>query len=274
MTDRLTQCLTRLRAEKRTVLCPFITAGYPDMRHLGGMLMALQNAGAGMVELGFPFSDPVADGPVIQESYRLALEKGADIGGILAEVRGARKAGFKLPLLAMISFSILFRYGTPRLAAEAAAAGIDGFILPDVTLEEAPAVIEEIGRHGLAGCLLVAPTTPPARRRAIGALCTGFVYYLSVTGITGERTSLPADLSANLLELRRLTDRPVCVGFGVSTPQQVQALSGLADGVIVGSALIRCITREMAADKPDVVRAVGELAGALSAPLTANNNGC
>ncbi len=267
MNDRLKTSLGNARLNGRTLLCPFITAGYPDLTHLVPLLLALQEAGAGMVELGFPFSDPIADGPVIQESYRIALEKGATVEKILTEVRRARAAGFRLPLMVMVSFSIMFRYGSPKLAAEAVEAGVDGFILPDVTLEEAPAVVEELSRHGLVSSLLVAPTTEAGRRRAIAALCTGFVYYLSVTGITGERTSLPADVKMNLADLRLLTDRPVCVGFGISTPEQVRSFSGLVDGVIVGSAFIRCITRELAAAKPDVVRAAGDFAASLAAAL-------
>ncbi len=273
MNDRLKNTLGSARLNNRTLLCPFITAGYPDLSKLVPMLLALQKAGAGMVELGFPFSDPIADGPVIQESYRLALEKGATVEKILEEVRRARDAGFNLPLMAMVSFSIMFRYGTPQLAKAAAEAGVDGFILPDVTLEEAPAVMAELQTHGLACSLLVAPTTTADRRAKIASLCTGFVYYLSVTGITGERTSLPTDIQANLAQLRTVTDRPICVGFGISQPEQVRSFAGLVEGVIVGSAFIRCITRELSSQKPDVVRAVAELASTLAAPLASGETG-
>jgi tryptophan synthase alpha chain len=231
------------------------------------VLRALQSAGAGCIELGIPFSDPIADGPTIQESYRLALQHGATVERILQAVGTIRQKGFSLPIMAMASFSIIFKHGADAFAAACANAGIDGLILPDVPLEEAPAVVAALEHHQLKSSLLIAPTTPPQRRGEIAALCTGFIYYLSVTGITGERQSLPADVPMNLKALRLLTKQPVCVGFGISRRDQVAQLAGLADGIIVGSAIIKTMTRELSAASPDVPAAVGAFAADLAAGL-------
>ncbi len=267
MNPRFDKTFAQARGAQRTVLCPFLTAGYPHLDHLPAMLMALQQAPVGCIELGFPFSDPIADGPIIQESFRLALQRGATIRGIFAAVAQARRNGLQLPLVAMASFSILFRYGTEEFVQAAVEVGIDGLILPDVPLEEAAPIVRTAAARDLAVSLLIAPTTSPERRRRIAELCTGFVYYLSVTGITGERAQLPPDLSANLTQLRGLTQRPICVGFGISRPEQVRSLRGIADGVIVGSALIRRLQEDAAEVAPDPVRTVGALAAQLAAPL-------
>ncbi len=267
MTDRLTAAFAAPARNHRAILCPFVTAGYPSLDILGPVLDSLQQAGAGCIELGFPFSDPVADGPTIQESYRLALQNGTTVQQILHAFRKIRDHGFSLPVMAMVSFSIIFKHGAEAFAAHAAEAGIDGLILPDVPLEEAPALVETLQRYNLKSSLLIAPTTPSERRTKIAALCTGFVYYLSVTGITGVRQSLPADVSANLQALRALTARNICVGFGISRRDQVAALAGLADGIIVGSAIVKAITQELTTAKPDVPAAVGKLAADLAAGL-------
>ena len=267
MTDRLSAAFAAPGRKHRAILCPFVTAGYPSIDLLGPMLDSLQGAGAGCIELGIPFSDPIADGPTIQESYRLALEKGATVERILQAVEKIRGRGFALPIMAMASFSIIFKHGADAFAAHFAQAGVDGLILPDVPLEEAPAVVEALNRYKLKSSLLIAPTTAPDRRAKIAALCNGFIYYLSVTGITGERQTLPADVPLNLKALRALTPHPICVGFGISRPDQVAELAPLADGVIVGSAIIKSITRELAAASPDVPAALGRFASQLAAGL-------
>ncbi|MGC8624622.1 MAG: tryptophan synthase subunit alpha [Phycisphaerae bacterium] len=267
MTDRLTAAFSGPARNHRAILCPFVTAGYPSIELLEPVLESLQQAGAGCIELGIPFSDPIADGPTIQESYRLALRNGVTVQRILHAVEKIRGRGFSLPIMAMASFSIMFKHGSDAFAADCAAAGIDGLILPDVPLEEAPAVVAALQRHKLKSSLLIAPTTPPDRRVKIAALCTGFIYYLSVTGITGMRQALPADVPTNLQALRALTTQNICVGFGISRRDQVAELAGLADGIIVGSAIIKTITQEMTAAAPDVPTAVGKLAAELAAGL-------
>ena len=242
MSERITEAFA-LRAQGRKLLCPFLTAGYPDARSAPGLLLAAQRGGAGCIELGIPFSDPVADGPVIQASFTQALAQGLDVDGALATVAAARRQGLTVPVLAMASFSIIFKRGTAEFARRCVAAGIDGVILPDLPLEEAPAVTAALAQCGLQASLLVAPNTPPARRAAIARLCTAFVYYLSVSGVTGERQELPADIAANVAALRRETSAPICVGFGISTAAQVRQVVAVADGAIVGSALIRRISQ-------------------------------
>ena len=251
----------------RTVLCPFVTAGYPSLDTLGPTLLAMQAAGAGCIELGMPFSDPIADGPVIQESYYRALSAGATVSGILTAVGGARRAGLTVPLMAMTSFSIIFKIGTRELAEACRDAGFNGMVLPDLPLEEAPEVVEELTRAELRASLLVAPTTPAARRDEIVRWCTGFVYYLSVSGITGERAALPAGLEEKIVDIKKVTPRPICVGFGISSPAHVRALVGKADGVIVGSALVRRITAAVQAGT-DPAEAAGRFVGELVAGLS------
>lgn len=258
----------RSRQLGQALLCPFLTAGYPNLEMGADMLLAAQSAGAGCIELGIPFSDPVADGPIIQESYRLALQQGATVSKALAMVKNARTAGFTIPLLAMASYSIIFKRGCREFAAACVDAGINGVVLPDLPMEEAPAVVEAIQGCGLGTSLLVAPTTSAQRRTSICDLCDAFVYYVSVTGITGERRQLPPELAENLRQLRAATKHPICVGFGISTAAQVRSLSGLADGIIVGSALIRRIGEEMRLPAPDFPKALGDFIGNLASGLT------
>lgn len=253
----------------RTLLCPFVTAGFPTIDVLPQMLLAIEHAGAGCIEVGIPFSDPVADGPVIQESYYAALSHGLTVDATLNAVRLARSLGLTAPLMAMVSFSIIFKIGTREIARSFADAGFTGLVLPDLPVEEAPAVVSELTAAGLSACLLVAPTTPSPRRAQIIKLCTGFVYYLSVSGITGERSNLPPALAAQIAEVKRLSPRPVCVGFGISSPEHVRALVGKADGVIVGSALIRRIAGAVAKSEDPIAAAAGFI-GELSAALTAD----
>ncbi len=233
----------------RKLLCPFLTAGYPSLAATPELLLAAQEAlgGMGVIELGIPFSDPVADGPVIQASYTEALAKGATVEKCLGTVAAARGRGLTLPVVAMVSFSIIFKRGTREFAKLCRDNDLDGVVLPDVPLEEAAGVAAAVQEAGLRTCLLVAPTTPPDRRAAIARLCDGFVYYLSVSGITGERKALPVDIAPNVMALRKVTKIPICVGFGVSTADHVREVTRVADGAIVGSAVIRKL-REVASN--------------------------
>lgn len=265
--NRLDETFEAARQAGRKLLCPFLTAGYPTLSGTADLLLAAQEGGAGVIELGIPFSDPIADGPVIQESYTRALLAGATVDGCLACIAEARKRGLTVPVMVMVSDSIVFKRGTREFAAACREAGADGVILPDVPLEEAPAIAAVLREAGLRTTLLVAPTTPAARREEIAKLCDGFIYYLSVSGITGERRALPADIGPNIAALRKVTRAPICVGFGISTAEQVREVTAVADGAIVGSALVRRIAA--AAGKPVAEQAaavrefVAELARAL-----------
>jgi tryptophan synthase alpha chain len=229
-----------LRSAGKIGLLPFISAGYPDLATTAAALPAIEAGGATAIEIGFPFSDPIADGPTTQESYTAALAKGVRIADIFAMVRETRPK-VTIPLLAMVSYSIVYRYGLKKFLTDAKQSGFDAMLFPDLPPPEAKPTCDAVRAAGLDSVLLVAPTTSPQRRKEIADLCTGFIYYLSVSGITGERTNLPESLPANLKQLREVTDRPLCVGFGISTPDHVAQLKGLADGAIVGSAIVKKI---------------------------------
>ena len=243
----------QLRATKQLAFMPFIPAGYPDLATTEKLLPALEQAGASIIEVGIPFSDPVADGPVIQEAFTAALAKKLKIADVFAAVKNARPH-VSIPLVGMVSFSIAYRYGLERFTAAMKESGFDGLILPDLPPPEAEGVVAKVRAAGLDTILLVAPTTPPQRRAEIGRLSSGFVYYLSVSGITGERNQLPADLAAGVANMKSLTETPVCVGFGISTADHMAQLAGAADGAIVGSAVVRRMQSAASADAiPDTV---------------------
>jgi tryptophan synthase alpha chain len=234
----LRDTFAQLRSRKQIALMPFIPAGYPDLETTAACLPALEQAGANIIEIGIPFSDPIADGPVIQEAFAKALAKKLKLADIFATIRRAR-SNVSIPLVAMVSYSIVFRHGLERFIAEAKESGFDGLILPDLPPPEAQSVATKVRSGGLDTILLVAPTTSQQRRQEIAKLCSGFVYYLSVTGITGERDQLPPDLEQNVRNLKSLSPCPVCVGFGIAKPSHVAQLAGIADGAIVGSAVVR-----------------------------------
>ena len=259
--NRLHETFHSARQAGRKLLCPFLTAGYPSLEATCELLLAAQEAGAGIVELGIPFSDPVADGPVVQASFTRALAAGTTVNAALATVAAARRRGLTIPVLAMVSFSIIFRRGVREFAAACRQNDLDGVILPDIPLEEAPGIVEVLRaapNGGLRTVLLVAPTTPPARREAIARLCDGFIYYLSLSGITGERKSLPADIAPNVAALRKVTAVPICVGFGISTAEQIREVTQVADGAIVGSAVIRRIAERENAPLPEQAESLGK----------------
>ena len=238
MGKSLKEIFADLRTRKRVGVLPFIPAGYPDLNAMRQLLPALERAGASAIEVGIPFSDPIADGPVVQEAFTAALSRGLKLRDVLKTVREARSS-VSIPLMSMVSYSIVFRYGPEKYFADAKAAGFDGLILPDLPPPEAEVICEKVRKAGLDTILMVAPTTTVARRKEIAQLSSGFIYYLSVSGITGERQKLPEDLAEQLRQLKQMSETPVCVGFGISRREHVGQLSGLADGAIVGSAVVR-----------------------------------
>ncbi len=261
--DRLEAMFAANRAAARKALAPFVTAGDPDLDSTVAVLEAIDKAGASLCELGVPYSDPIADGPVIQSSYTRALAAGITLEGVF---RAAKKATARvsMPILAMASYSLIFRRGIDRFVADAVAAGLAGFVVPDLPIEESGDLDSACRTAGLALVRLVTPTTPPERAEAIAKKSTGFLYCVSVAGVTGARTELPAGLIDRVKWLRTKTDVPIVVGFGISDPEQVRAVAEVADGVIVGSALVRRIAE--AASQPreamlaDISRYVAELA--------------
>lgn len=264
--DRL---FAQLRATRRKAFIPFITAGDPDPAFTTDLLGDLAEVGVSLIEVGFPFSDPIADGPVIQASYTRALDHGVKLDQVFDCVRQATsRPGWHTPIAGMVSFSIVHRRGADRFVADAQHAGFSGLIVPDLPVEEADEFSRLTQAAGLNLILLITPTTPQPRAEKILRLCSGFVYCVSVVGITGERDALPSTLVDYLARLRALTHLPLCVGFGVSRPQHVRQLREIADGVIVGSALVRRLER-VHSDGADTVRTeirqqVSELLAALA----------
>lgn len=251
---------------------PFVTAGDPDLPTTAALIADLVERGAHLIEVGIPYSDPIADGPVIAASYHRALEKGVKVAEIFDTVRALRaEAGSSAlsvtPLLTMVSYAIIHRIGTDRYLREAVTAGFDGLIVPDLPIEEAEGLCRMATALDLRLVQLITPTTPRDRAVRIARSTTGFIYYVSVAGITGERKELPPELAANVAWLRTQTDLPVCIGFGISSPEHVRALAPVADGLIVGSALVRRLAN--AGDRPrtEVVREIGQFIGELAAAL-------
>ncbi len=239
----------------RAALIPFITCGDPDPETTVELVEAMAQAGADLVELGLPFSDPLADGPTIQAASQRALAGGMNLGIFLETVARIRERT-SIPLVLMGYFNNILQFGLERFAREARAAGIDGTIIPDLPLEEAGEWRRLARIHSLANILLTAPTTPPERARRIARASTGFLYHVSVTGITGARSQLPPDLADSIASLREVSPVPVCVGFGVSSREQVAMLSQAAQGVIVGSAIVKRIEAAIPRGRGAVVEAV------------------
>jgi tryptophan synthase alpha chain len=235
--NRLEAIFSDLRRGGRAALMPFVTGGYPSLAATAASLPELERAGASVVEIGIPFSDPIADGPLIAAAMHEALAAGTTPDDVLDLVRAVRSRT-SLGLVAMVSHSIVERLSTGRFLARAADAGFDGLIVPDIDLEEAPALRDAADQAGLGLTLLVAPTTPPPRLKRITSLCSAFVYVLARAGITGERAEVP-EIAARLEAVRAVTSLPVAVGFGISTPTHVAAVTAHADAAIVGSALVR-----------------------------------
>jgi tryptophan synthase alpha chain len=252
------------RAAGRKALAPFVTAGDPDADTTVAVLQTLDKAGASLCELGVPYSDPIADGAVIQASYTRALGKGFTLAGVF-DVAKRASAGCSMPILAMASYSLIFRRGIDRFVADAVAAGLAGFVVPDLPLEESDELDAACRKAGLALVRLVTPTTPPERAEAIAKKSTGFLYCVSVAGVTGARTDLPPGLVDRVKWLKTKTDVPILVGFGISGPDQVRGVAAVADGVIVGSALVRRIAEAAGASREQMLADVAAYTGDLAA---------
>lgn len=234
---------------------PFLTAGDPDIATTEAVLRALGPAGANLCEVGVPYSDPIADGPVIQASYQRALERGFRLEQVFA--LGSRvTAEVSMPLVTMVSYSIIHRVGAEAYVERAKKAGYAGAIVPDLLVEEAEPLAGVCRAADFALVQLVTPTTPRERQLRIAESSSGFLYYVSVTGITGERTELPPDLIGSVSWLRERTELPICIGFGISGPETAARLAPVADGLIVGSAIVRRAAE--AGNAQQAVRAVSE----------------
>lgn len=236
--NRLIQKLREAERTEHKLFCAFLTLGYPSVQATEKLIEGLAARGVDLVELGFPFSDPLADGPTIQFSSEAALERGVTIEDAFRVARNLRRRGVTIPLIFFSYLNPIYRRGAAEFPARLRKAGFDGLIVPDCPPEEDPALWKACERAGIASVFLVAPTTTPKRARKIFARSRGFLYYVSLRGVTGARESLPGDLARNLKAIRRLGRKPVLVGFGISSKAQVQAVTKLGDGVIVGSAIV------------------------------------
>jgi tryptophan synthase alpha chain len=265
--SRIAETFARLRGEGRVALMPYLTVGFPERASTLDLVPALEAAGASLFELGMPFSDPLADGATIQRATQRALENGVNLAGCIETVATLRARGVAAPMLLMGYYNPLLRYGVARACADLAAAGGDGWIIPDMPPEEAHELQAAAAAHGLDLIMMVAPTTPDARIAQIAARASGFIYVVSLTGVTGARASMAANLSSILDRVRRVSDLPLVVGFGISSAAHVADVARFADGAIVGSALIARLEALPAADLVSgAVDFVADLLGGTVAP--------
>ena len=262
--SRLGETFARLRARGERALVAYFTAGDPSLADTRRLVVEAARRGADVIELGVPFSDPLADGPVIQRAGTRALAAGATVPRVLETV-AALRAEIEVPFVLMIYYNPVLAFGLKAFARTAADAGVDGAIVVDMPPEESEPLATEAAAAGLDLVYMVAPTSTPPRLRLIAKKSRGFIYVVSLTGVTGERQELPADLATQIDTLRDVTTMPVCVGFGISTPAQVAAVGRIADGVIVGSAIVRLV--EARAGSPSLVDDVGTFIAELKAPL-------
>lgn len=260
--NRIDAKFNGLKEKNETAFIPFITAGDPSLDVTKALIMEFDKRGADMIELGIPFSDPIADGPVIQASYYRALSGGIKLANILELVKDIRKES-GIPIVAMISYSILYKNGCENFIKNAVSAGLDGATIPDLPIEEAEDIIEAGKREGFKIVCFIAPTTTDSRMALIVEESQGFLYYISVVGITGTRNELSDDIKENIQNIKRKTGLPVALGFGISTPEQARMAGEIADGVIVGTAIIRKIEQYSNQDDKLLVDEVGKFVGEL-----------
>lgn len=255
---RIGRTFRKLKNEGDKALTLFLTSGYPHLDSARSLVPLLADAGADIIELGMPFSDPLADGPVIQESSTIALRNGTTLGRVLEDAAFVR-ARVAIPLLLMGYVNPILRYGIERFAHDAASAGIDGVILPEVPLEETGRFSEAFRRNNLDHILLVTPTTPPERIRAVDESSSGFVYCVSMTGVTGRKAIVGTSYLSTVRTL--VTHNPLQIGFGIAGPDDARSIAAYADGIIVGTALIRKLKEEEPTER--LVQWVSSVKGAL-----------
>jgi tryptophan synthase alpha chain len=236
--NRIDKTFKKLKETGRKAFIPYIMAGDPDLQKTMERVLLLEDCGADIVELGVPFSDPVADGPTIQRAAERALEAGASLRKMLAFMRDLRKCS-QIPIVFMTYYNPIFKYGEETFVADASEAGVDGLIIPDLPPEEAATLIRCCRSRKLDTIFLVAPTSTEQRMEKILAASRGFIYYVSMTGITGTKLSPEEHFRNHVGKLREMTGKPVAIGFGISTPEDAVNMAAVADGVIVGSAIVK-----------------------------------
>jgi len=238
MSRRMKATFDRLKREKKKAFIPYVMTGDPALKHTEALLHILEKCGADLVELGVPFSDPLADGPTIQRAAERALAGGTTLLKVIRFVRTVREK-ISIPIVLMTYYNPVFKYGEIKFINDAVRAGVDGVIVPDLPPDEADDFIRTARDKGLDTVFLLAPTSTTERVKLVSGSSSGFVYYVSMTGITGSRLKIDSSIKNMIQKIRRVSSLPVCVGFGVSTPEEAKKVSNVADGVIIGSAIVR-----------------------------------
>jgi tryptophan synthase alpha chain len=262
--NRIDKKFRELRQEKKKAFIAFITAGDPNLSTTARLALEFARVGVDILELGVPFSDPLADGPTIQAASQRALKNRVNLNDVFKLVRELRKKT-EIPIALLTYSNIIYRFGFADFVKQAGACGIDGVIIPDLPVEEADELVKPAKKADFSTIFLAAPTSDAQRLKKICAKSSGFVYYVSLTGTTGARASLPGHLAADVRRLKKITSKPVCVGFGISQPKQVKEVARVADGVIVGSAIVKAMERHLGQKDlvPKVAKFVQELKDAI-----------
>lgn len=242
MASRIAELFTKLKAENKQALIAYLTAGDPTPESTAGLVAALERGGADLIELGVPFSDPIADGPVIQRGADRALKAGTTLPRVLEIAAEIRKTS-QIPILLFSYLNPMLRYGFAKLAMDAKAVGIDGVLMTDASVEEAESYVGAMRAEGLDTVFLAAPTSTPRRLELVAKYSSGFVYLVSRTGVTGEQEALSNSIQPLIDAMRQHTQLPLAVGFGISTHEQYKTVAAMADGVVVGSAIVRVIEK-------------------------------
>ncbi|MCX5713369.1 MAG: tryptophan synthase subunit alpha [Candidatus Omnitrophica bacterium] len=258
--NRIEKKFRELKRQNKKAFIAFITSGYPNLKITEKLIREFDASGVDVVELGVPFTDPMADGPVIQEASQAALKNKTRLVDILNMVQHVRR-DVNLPICLMTYYNPIFCFGEEKFIAKAKVCGVDGVIIPDLPPEEGVDFIKHARKAGIDTISFLSPTSSPERIKHISRRARGFIYYVSLTGVTGARKNLPQDIKRNIKTIKRYAKAPVCVGFGVSNPAQVKQIQSFADGVIVGSAIVRKIKEN--AGKPDLVKRVGRFTSSL-----------
>ena len=261
--NRIDKKFKILREQNRRAFMPYLCAGDPTLEHTGKLLLALEEAGADLIELGVPFSDPIADGPTIQRASERALKHRISLQQILEMVKTLRQRT-DIPIVLMSYYNPIFSMSESLFCEAAQDAGVDGVIVPDLPPEEAQPLLDIAPQYNLSTVFLVAPTSSAERMQRIASVSTGFIYCVSLTGVTGARATLSDEVAPIITELRKHTDKPISVGFGVSTPEHASQVAEVADGVIVGSAIVNVIEENME-DEVKMLAAVNRFASDLAA---------
>lgn len=238
--NKIEKTFRNLKKKGKKAFIPYIMAGDPDLEKTREVILTFEEVGADVVELGIPFTDPLADGPTIQRAAERALRAGVTLRKVIGFVRELRQLTH-IPIALMTYYNPVFKYGEERLVRDAVDSGVDGLIIPDLPPDEAEGLIRLSRKAGISTIFLLAPTSTEDRIKKIAKASTGFIYYVSITGITGARLEINESLVDSIKNIRAITDKPLCIGFGVSNPEEASRMSAIADGVIVGSAIVKIL---------------------------------